>query len=379
MASPAFALKKEQETFELDALGGAGQAGTWTTNEKNQIVIQKNTGPAVAIDVAWRFNSDNQLIVSEGDKELLNFGALPGFRSSFQTRDGVLLVKPDRKRTFEFTLRAQWSLDAEHDLLITVNGQQSKIDGFINDPSGRFLYLFSNKKKPLETNVLGFVGGWGKEEGPNGEPKLSFTFKGADGANHKFVLPGSIVMKRSTNQLAYSYNKRNKTLGVQLQGTLLIDSDFRIRYVFDRQKSASGEPLVNSTMIGFAAEIVRPNFQGDLELVLKREDGTNSGTTLAIGGSFSGVLGQTTLLVGFAYSQTTASGGAIRRSVGFDGQLQFQENEVVWSFETTGQTLSLEIGAHIKLGEKNALDGRLNLQMANGEVVGVTALLGVRF
>ena len=136
--------------------------------------------------------------------------------------------------------------------------------------------------------------------------------------------------------------------------------------------------MVASTTLGFDAMITTPNVHGDLELTLKKEDGTAGNTTFTVGGNFEGVLGKAALQVGFSFTQTFGPAGQISRTAGFNGQLKFSEGQVQWTFSATGTTVELAIGADIKLGDVS-VDERLNLKLDGGKVVGVTFLLGVDF
>src|SRR5271166_2253837 len=153
-----FQLTNGATTYEFDAAGGvfiAGvPSGSWTTNASNQIVATLADASTVAFDVAWLFNDRNQLTIRSQNAEIFNFAAT-GLRNTFTTRDGALLVQPDRLDAFTFELHGGWNLGKDHDLTFTSNGVTSTLDGFVSDPLGRFIYHFANKDNVLETNVLG--------------------------------------------------------------------------------------------------------------------------------------------------------------------------------------------------------------------------------
>ena len=109
-------------------------AGTWTTNNQNQIAITLNDGSTVANDVGWQFDGDNHLCLFSGANQIFDFHDVPGNRPLCGTLNAVLMVRPDRANAFTFQLRGDWSLDDGHDLNFTVNGVKSVIDGFIDDP-----------------------------------------------------------------------------------------------------------------------------------------------------------------------------------------------------------------------------------------------------
>jgi hypothetical protein len=389
-----FNIAQDADTLALDTAGNVtvnGQAaGSWTTNRTNQLVITKPDGTALALDVTWKFNDQNHLTVQTPGQAPFDFASDTGIRNSYDTHNAVLQVMPDKSSSFMFELRGDWGLDAAHNLTFTVNNVQSVINGFVSDPIGRFIYHFSNKQSPLQTNVLGFVGAWDVPRDANNQPvksgdaMLVFRYQKEDGSTAVFALPKAAAIDRTTNQFSYIYQKDNKTLSVKFEGTLMIGPDFQLTYIFDRQVSSSGAEMVGSTTIGFDAMISKPHFAGDLQLTLTKPDGSAGGTTLTIGGNFAGTLGKTKLLVGFSFQQkfgaSSASGssGAITRSAAFNGDLTFANGEIQWTFQLTGQQVTLAVGVDIKLGRVN-LDSRLNLQLDQGQVVGVTFLLGVSF
>jgi hypothetical protein len=375
-----FTLTSGANKLDFDAAGGVfsggAAAGTWVTNEKNQIVVTKTDRTTVVFDVDWVFNAKNQLTIQKAGAEVCNFSL--GLRNTFTTVAAVLVVRPDKLGAFEFALRGDWNLNANHDLTLGINGKVSTLNGFVSDPLGRFIYHFANLDKPLETNVLGFAGVWQSKTDKDGKPILEFHYQTPSGADAFFDLPAAVAISRSTNQLIYSYNTGSKTVSINFQGTLMISPDFQLTYVVNRQVSSSGSELVGSTTLGFDATVTRPNLQGDLALTIVKPDGTAGTTTLTIGGSFTGVLGKTSLQVGFGYTQTFGPGNQITRTAAFSGDLQFPEGKVEWKFGATGSTIELAVGVDIKFGPVSA-DARLNATFAHGEVSGISLFLGVSF
>jgi hypothetical protein len=384
----SFTVTVGADTFSLDTAGNVAvngtPGGTWTTNQQNRIAITKPDGTSAAADATWKFNDKNQLTVQPaGQGDAFNFASDRAIHNSYTTVNAVLQVAPDKTGSFAFALHGDWVLDSNHNLHLTVGGAESIITGFVSDPIGRFIYHFADKQSPLRTNVLGFVGSWDVPRDANNQPVSSgdailvFRYTKEDGSTGTFQLPQSATINRTTNQLAYTYQKDNKTISISFQGTLMIDPDFQITYIFNRQVSSAGSAMVSSTTIGFDAMLSKPNFSGDLQLTLTRPDGS-AGTTLAIGGNFQGVLGKTKLLVGFSFQQTFGGAGAITRSAVFDGDLTFTGGEVQWTFQLTGQTVTLALNVDVKLGPVN-VDARLNLALDQGQVAGITFLLGVSF
>lgn len=382
-----FQLNNNALAYNFDVAGnvsaaGGDLAGSWTTNAANQIVATFSSGASagaasLAFDVDWLFNDRNQLTIRSGNSELFNFSA-SGLYNSFTTRDTALIVQPDRTAPFSFALYGDWSMSPNHNLTLTVNGLASTLDGFVSDPLGRFIFHFANQDNVLETSVLGFVGFWQSRVDAAGTPLLDFHYQTAAG-DKIFELPQAVAVNRSSNQLAYTYAKDNKTLSIDFQGTLMIGPAFEITYVVEPQTSSSGEPMLSSTTLSFGATLTQPNLHGDLELALVKPDGTTGASTLTIGGQCQGVLGKASLQIGFTFTQTFGgAGNQLTRTAAFSGTLAFNAGQVQWTFSATGSTIDLAIGVDIKLGPIQ-LDARLNLPMSGGQTSGVTFLLGVSF
>lgn len=381
-----FQLSNDGLAYNFDVAGnvsGEGNlTGSWTTSAANQIVATfpaaASAGAAsIAFDVDWLFNDRNQLTIRSGNSELFNFSA-SGLYNSFTTRDTALIVQPDRTAAFTFALYGDWAMSPDHDLTLTVNGLPSTLDGFVSDPLGRFIFHFANQDNVLETNVLGFAGYWQSRVDASGTPLLDFHYQTATGEN-VFELPKAVAVNRGSNQLAYTYAKDNKTLSIDFQGTLMIGPAFEITYVVQPQTSSSGEQLVSSTTLSFGATLTQPNLHGDLELALLKPDGTAGASTFTIGGQCQGMLGKTSLQIGFEYTQIFGgAGNQITRTAAFSGTLAFHAGQVQWTFSATGATVNLAIGVDIKLGPIQ-LDARLNLPMDGNQSSGVTFLLGVSF
>ena len=377
-------LTKNNDNYLLDPLGTVtlnnAPGGKWKTDQSNKIVITKPDNTTITFDVTWEFNPDNQLVVSAGTKKF-NFSEVPANVPRYDTKDAVLLVKPNKDQAFSFELRGDWSLSEDHDLTITINGKASTIDGFINDPRSRFMFHFSNKKNLLQASVLGFVGNWSEFVDPSGQPRLKFTYKRAGQPDGEFVLPKGVAIDKAMNQLMYEYDKDGKKRRIQLVGTLMISDDFTIRYGLDRQTSSDGQQQVGSTTFTFNASFKKNNFTGDLDLAIVKQDG-NLGTTISISGKFTAVLGSASLLAGFTFEQNRA-GNVTRTTFGFAGKIQFNQGKgtIEWAFttsNTTTRTITLAINVDINVGNAH-LDARLNLKMEGGQVKGVTFLLGVGF
>ncbi|PYP89962.1 MAG: hypothetical protein DMF61_01810 [Blastocatellia bacterium AA13] len=381
----SFQLKKGADVFDCDVFGpvkkNGNQIGAWTTSKDNKIVINQTNGSPLTFDVTWKFNSDNHLCLSSGGNQIIDFHNV-GNRPVCGARTAVLLTKPDKGAAFTFELRGEWDLDENHNLSFTINGAKSTLDGFIDDPLGGFVYHFRNKKDITQESLLAFVGKWqvNNSGAAAGALIMDFVYSREDGSEDKFTLPKSMIINRANNQLLYQYDKNNETFNIQIAGLLKISKDFEITYTIDRQVSGSGAERLTSTTFTLGAVFNKPNLSGDLELTIKKTDGTAGSTTLTIGGNFTAMLGANQLQVGYSFSQIR-SGNTINTVFAFNGTLNIAHNgQVQFTFEKSASSqLSVSISAeNIQLGSARA-NAALNLKTQDGKVVGIFGLFGVSF
>jgi len=378
-----FTLTSGDDTFDFDIEGGVSAGnkavGNWRTTPQNKIQGKKQDGTSTEFDTGWKFNSDCQLILLSGTKEVFNFQSDASITPGFELIAGVLRFTPNRTRGFFFELSGDWDLVGNHDLQFTVNGRSSKLTGFINDAEkkNRFLYIFKDSTHPLTIHRLQFEGHW--ETPKTNEAALKFFYTSADGSEDVFELPGEVAINKSTNQLRYEYTKNGKK-AFEFEGILSVSPDFQITYIIGRTQTSTGQTVVRESSIQIGAAFAKSDLTGNLELSVRKRDGGPS--TITIGGTFTAVLAKDTkLAAGFKFEQVRTSGVVTSTTFAFAGELKIKNAATVtWTFSTTNtatRTISLAVGTDIKLGNFSA-DARLNLTSSNGQV-GVTFLLGVSF
>jgi len=378
-----FSLTKGSDKYDFDLTGPVNKngqaAGAWTTSKDNKLVANDKNGNALAsFDVTWQFNADNQLTLGSGGNLLFNFHTVAGMRPLLTTVNAVLNVRPDRNNTFNFDLRGEWDITANHDLSLTINSTVSVIDGFIQDPRSRFMYHFFNKQDLTQESILGFVGAWQQRVDTTGTPLVDFQYKREDGSSDTFTLPQGITINKTINQFMYQYNKAGHSFRVQFAGFLQVSEDFQLTYSIDRQVSQTGAEQVASTTFRIGATFKKNNFSGSLDVLVNKTDGTAGAFTLSISGSFTAMLGQTKLQAGFTFSQVH-SGNTITTAIGFGGSLQLKNGQVQWQFLKNAQTMTIAISAaDIKLGPAR-IDARLNIVGLGGQIVGVQMFFGIAF
>jgi hypothetical protein len=360
----------------LDTAGNVAPGGSWKTTSDNKISVTKTDGTSQSFAVAWRFNTDNQLILSNAGTELFNWSLDASTTPRFESRNAVLKVTPDVLKGFSFELRGEWNLDGNHDMTFkTPDGAVSTIKGIVNSPDSKFVFLFNAKNRPLLKHKIGFAGVWGNA--PSGGGQLTFTYNKETGTG-VFTLPGNVTIKKTTNQLSYQYQKGGLQ-SIDFQGTLIVNEDFTVSYQFSRRLTQNGDIVTAESAISIGAQFQKNNFSGNLELTLKKTDGTLGTTTLAIGGDFVGTIGKTNVAVGFRFTQVR-DGQAVTTTFAFGGKIQFTNGTLEFAFAINSATkaIVLTAGADIELGGAN-IDAKFNIDMGGGTVQGVTFLLGVNF
>ena len=102
---PGLQLSKNNDNFVIDPLGTVtinnAPGGKWKTDQTNKIVVTKNDNTTVSFDVTWEFNTDNQLVVSAAGKKF-NFSEVPGNVPRYETRNAVLVVRPNKNQAIYF-------------------------------------------------------------------------------------------------------------------------------------------------------------------------------------------------------------------------------------------------------------------------------------
>ncbi|MBS1807678.1 MAG: hypothetical protein JST84_05750 [Acidobacteria bacterium] len=381
---PGLEVKKNNQTFLLEPLGTVSKndvvIGKWQTDSANKVIVTKDDHTKLSFDVAWAFNADNHLVMSAGDKQF-DFHSVAENRVFYRLEDAVLQITPKEGEAFLFELQGDWELTPTHDLGVTISGQKSVIDGFVNDSKSRFIFHFRDKQDPLSGSMLGFRGTWESKQGADGKALLTFSYKQRGKPDGAFSLPQGVAFNTSMNQLMYEYKKGGKVRRIQFIGALEITENFQITYGLERQTASNGTEMVGSTKFVLRASFSQKSFTGNLDLSLQKTDGNAGGTVFSIRGNFTAVRGSVSLRAGFTYTQRTgdALAPSTTRTFGFNTQLTHKNGKIQVNFLTTNSTtksIVLEINVDIRLGQAH-VDSSLNLTMENGEVKGVTFMLGV--
>lgn len=381
-----FDLFNGTTTYQLNIAGKViddnGDAiGKWTTNKENKITITHDDGTKDKVDVHWQFNEHNQLCLLDAQQnEVFNFCTVEDNRPKCELRNAVLKVQPTRSVPFKFNLRGDWDLNDKHQLLFTCDGVLSTLDGVLSDKKSRFIYRVRDRKNARNNFRLGFAGKWEQFTTPEGVPKLKFIYEKEGDIEGVFNMPedGKLLIQNGSNQFRYVYDKDNKTFGITLLGFLKINENLEITYTIDKQSSRRGGQLVAKTTFAIQAAFSGNQFDGDLGLVILKDDNTPGNYRMNVTGHYEGVIGTTKVLVGFRFSQKRR-GRMITRAFGIGGNFEWDDGIITYSFDVGDDIVELEIDADIKLKNGGDLNAKFSFTGADGQVRTISFLFGINF
>ncbi|MEM6316375.1 MAG: hypothetical protein AAF960_01825 [Bacteroidota bacterium] len=380
-----FKLSDGTNIFQLAISGDVQDAtgasiGKWTTNKDNQIAIQQEDGQETTIPVHWKFNEENQFCLLDSQQnEVFNFCTIPDIRPKFTLRNAILEVRPANNHPFIFDVRGNWDLNDQHQLLFNCGGVSSILDGILSDKKSRFIYRVRDRNNARINFRLGFAGKW-EQVTNDGIPRLRFSYQREADEVGVFEMPadGKLLIENGMNQFRYVYDKDNKTFGITLLGFLKIKENLEISYSLDKQSARNGEELVAATTFTFQAAFSGNQFDGDLGLVLLKEDNTPGDYHLSVTGDYTGVIGETRVMVGFRFSQRR-KGHLVTRKFGIGGAFSWEAGQVSYAIDAGGGMVELHLGLDIHLKDGGDLNSKFSLVSADGQVRTITFLLGITF
>ena len=149
MANP-FNLTNGGKTYTFDDTGtvtsGGAASGTWTVDNKNNVVINPGGGAAtIPIPVGWGFNGSDQISLYDSNGTWLWSLSNAGGNSPVLalTSQQQLVVTPNAGAPFSFNLIGQWAMTPSHDITFTINGKLSTItQGYLEDDSSKCTFNY---------------------------------------------------------------------------------------------------------------------------------------------------------------------------------------------------------------------------------------------
>ena len=283
----------------------ANKLGDWTT-EGNRIKIRNAGGGSDLVDVEWSFNDRNQLMLVQGGQTVFTImsgtDGLPGFHLD----KNRLVVDPDGDRDFTFTLDCLWGLNGDGNLVLSVDGKESVIDGFIEDTKSRLRFQFDDKDTSTFPNSLVFAGQWERVATATTAIHLHFVLEdpALEIAGTPMTLPTEVRVDPLRNHLALVYeSKSSGTHRLQFMGSFEIRPDFTLSFRIDDVKDSGLRKSRIEVETSFAFDVVR----GNLQLFVGRER-TAQSQVLEVGGALSAKLKNGQLDWSFAYRKATSGG-----------------------------------------------------------------------
>lgn len=380
-----FQLKSGANTFTLGVdesvtLNGV-DAGKWTTNRDNQIVITKGAA-TTPIPVDWIWTGDNHLTIQQAGAVVFDVNGSATGQPDFRLDSAVLMVKPESDSAFEFGVHAQWNLTKQHDLEMTVGGKTSVIDGVISDSNSAFKFNFVDKKEIIEKFTLNFKGVWQDDPAEDDPARVIYVYDVERDPQTPtipktavFKLPNKLVVDNNFNVLAYSYDKAGRSRSIALVGQFNI-SQFEMSYAIERKSAADGA----TTTLKFEINVKGSTQDGKLVFELKKKSGAAPETTLTVGGNYTARFKSGVLTVAFGFKQKTMATIPTTRELTFSGSLvETSGATFVWSFQMGSGKTEIMLGASDVMLGPVKVDSKVVITRQNGQTAAVTALLGFSF
>lgn len=362
----SFALQVSGQQLNFDTDGDVQDSaknvlGRWTT-AANRIAYTPTGKPVQNIDVDWAFNDRNQLTVGQAGKTVLTLVNTPEGLPGYHLEKNVLCVDPDGDMDFVFRLDCQYGLDSDGNLIVSINGKTSVLDGFIEDVKSRFRFRFDDKDTPTFPSSLVFSGAWERLQGAANASEIRLHFvlddKKLEIAANPLNLPAQVQVNRARNHLEMAYqSKSGGERRLQFQGSMEIKSNFTLSFRIDAVNDGGVKRSVIEVETTFDFDVA----SGFLRLRVGRNVGDGKGQTIEVGGSIKTTLKNGTLSFDFNYRKD-AAGGQTTKTIA--AGLSFEStsgNTLIVKFMQDGKARSLDVSSKVSTA-KFTFDGRLQIK-----------------
>ena len=357
-----FPIEVQGQTLQFDTDGrvldsAANDVGTWTTTATNQLRVKKTAGGGtVDVDgIVWAFNTANQLTITQGGKLAFTGRTTNDGQPRFRLVNNRLVVDPDGDNNFEFELRCRFGLLPDGNLVVSINGVESTLDGYIEDSKSRFRFQFGDKDISRAPSSLVLAGQWErKTAGADNEirlhfllddPALELTAKPLD-------LPAAVKVDPTRNHLALVYQSAsNGEKRLQFMGSLEIRPGFTLVFKIDDSKDGGVRKSNIEVQTTFEWDVAH----GALSLYVGKTKGPKS-QVIEVGGALQVQLKNGELNWDFAYRKSTAGGQSmttIATRLVFRAQTG---NRVEIEYVQDGKTRRLDVTGKVVL-EKATVQG----------------------
>jgi hypothetical protein len=341
------AVEGEVRSFDTDGrvLDTADNVvGSWTTTDDNRVRVDKSDGGHVDLAVDWKFNASNQLTLSIGGRELFAIVNTTDGLPRYSLDNNVLVVDPDGDGDFEFRLRCLFGINEQGNLVVSINGTESVIDGFIEDKKSRFRFQFFDKQLPSFPNSLVLSGQWERKPVAD-EIRLHFKLDdpALEIAAKPLDLPAAVRVDPARNHLALVYQSASHgERRVQFLGSFEIRPGWTLVFRIDDVKDGG----VRKSKIEVETTFEWDAARGSLSLFVGKTR-TPTSQVVEVGGALSVVLkNNATLDWTFAYQKNTAGGKAVT-TIATALQFKFDQNQLLIEYKQDGKSRSVNITAKV--------------------------------
>lgn len=356
-----FSLDLEGKSCVFDTDGKVHDAsadivGTWTTTAQNKIKVTKTLGGTVEVAVAWGFNASNQLTISEGGKLKIALNNTTDGLPRLQLKKNVLIVDPDGDGDFEFPLQCLFGMKPDGNLVVSINGSESVLDGYLEDSKSQLCFVFFDKALANFPNSLVFSGAW-ERKGKDSEIRLHFVLEdpAMEITAKPLDLPAVVKVDPHTNHLVMQYNSKYGDRQISFLGSFQIKPGWKLEFRIADVK----ETGLRKSTIEVNTTFEWDSVQGKLALYVGKTRTQNS-QVIEVGGSLSATLKNgVTLNWDFAYKKSTAGGQSVT-TIATAVEFVWKSGKVNIRYTQDGQTKTLDIEA--KLVQTNyVLTGGLSI------------------
>jgi len=372
-----FPLLLEGEACSFDTDGrvldaAANVIGTWNTAAGNVIRVTKSGGGKVDLAVEWAFNADNQLTLGIGGNTLFVVASTVDGLPRYRLDRNVMVVDPDGDGDFEFRLECLFGLQPDGNLVVSINGKQAVIDGYIEDSKSRFRFQFFDKTLPSFPNSFVFTGEWERRPDPK---QILLRFK-LDTASEipglPLDLPAAVRVDPQRNHLALVYQSTSHgERQLQFLGSLEIRKGWTLVFRIDDVKDGG----VRKSRIEVEATFDWARGSGTLQLFVGKTKSAQA-QVIEVGGTVSAKLQNGRLDLSFAYRKSTA-GDKTTTTIAAAVAFEFKQGKIFLAYKQDGEARQLDVTARLDHGDFSTTVGLQIINDPSGRRI--KSFIGVSF
>jgi hypothetical protein len=350
-----FPLEVGSQLLNFDTDGNVSDSaanviGRWSTEANAVKLVRSGGAGSETVDmVSFAFNDKNQLVIAQAGKPVFTLvntpDGLPTYSVDAKNR---LVVDPDGDRDFQFTLEALWGLNTDGNLLVSIGGAESVLDGFLDDNNSRFRFGFDDKESPTVPSRLLLKGGWERKAAVANEIRLHFVLDDPtlEIKSRPLDLPAAVKVDPSRNHLALVYQSKSKgERRLQFAGSFEIRPNMTLVFRIDDVKDAG----LRKSRIEVETIFAWDTGTGSLQFFVGKESGKGV-QKIEVGGALKAQLKGGTLEWTFAYRKATAGGTT---TLALATQLSFvsDKGKLLISYMQDGKVKQFDISGQVDTGK----------------------------